>query len=50
MAQHGEVEYATATGNDYEEHERTYRFFLGLVKWHIIVILGILLLMLFFLV
>jgi hypothetical protein len=50
MAQHGEVEYATAEGNDYAEHERTYRLFIGLVKWHIIVIVGILLLMFFFLV
>ena len=25
MAEHREVEYATATGNDYAEHERTYR-------------------------
>ena len=28
MADHGEVEYATATGNDYEEHEGTYEGFL----------------------
>ena len=27
MAEHGEVEYATATGNDYEEHEGTYEKF-----------------------
>ena len=32
MADHGEVEYATATGNDYAEHEGTYRSFLRLVK------------------
>ena len=24
MADHGEVEYATATGNDYPSHEQTY--------------------------
>ena len=24
MADHGEVEYATADGNDYAEHEATY--------------------------
>ena len=30
MADHGEVEYATATGNDYNEHEGTYEFFLHL--------------------
>jgi len=27
MADHGEVEYATATGNDYAEHEGTYAAF-----------------------
>ena len=28
MADHGEVEYGSATGNDYEEHEATYEGFL----------------------
>lgn len=37
MADHGTVEYATATGNDYPAHERTYeRFvefaFVGLIN------------------
>jgi hypothetical protein len=32
MADHAEVEYATATGNDYAEHEKTYKFFIGLAK------------------
>ena len=27
MADHGEVEYATATGNDYPAHEHTYENF-----------------------
>ena len=27
MADHGTVEYATATGNDYPEHENTYATF-----------------------
>jgi len=27
MADHGEVQYATATGNDYPEHESTYESF-----------------------
>ena len=27
MADHGTVEYATATGNDYPEHENTYETF-----------------------
>jgi hypothetical protein len=30
MAGHGEVEYETATGNDYPEHEATYESFLHL--------------------
>ncbi|HKG01439.1 MAG: aa3-type cytochrome c oxidase subunit IV [Xanthobacteraceae bacterium] len=30
MADHAEVEYATAAGNDYDEHEGTYRRFLHL--------------------
>ena len=33
MAEHGTVEYATATGNDYAEHERTYHNFTQLTKW-----------------
>jgi Bacterial aa3 type cytochrome c oxidase subunit IV len=49
MAEHREVEYATADGNDCPEHEKTYRMFVALVKWHIIVIGAILLLMFFFL-
>ncbi|MCC7347264.1 MAG: aa3-type cytochrome c oxidase subunit IV [Variibacter sp.] len=50
MAQHGEVEYATAQGNDYAEHEKTYRFFVGLVKWHVYVLAALLILMAYFLV
>ena len=50
MADHGEVEYVTATGNDYPEHEQTYRSFVALVKWSIGVIVVILILMAFFLV
>jgi hypothetical protein len=49
LAQHGEVEYATAEGNDYAEHESTYRFFIALLKWHVYVIVGILILMAIFL-
>ena len=33
MADHGEVEYATADGNDYVEHVATYEMFLTLTKW-----------------
>jgi hypothetical protein len=50
MADHGEVEYATATGNDYTEHESTYLFFLGLVKWGTIFVIVLLILMAYFLV
>jgi hypothetical protein len=32
MADHGELEYATATGNDYPAHEQQYRNFLTLVR------------------
>jgi hypothetical protein len=49
MAEHAEVEYATAEGNDYAEHEGTYRLFTKLVKWHIIAIAVILILMAYFL-
>ena len=45
MADHGEVEYATATGNDYAEHEQMYRSFVALVKWSIGVIVVILILL-----
>jgi hypothetical protein len=31
MADHGEVEYATATSNDYPEHEHTYASFVNAV-------------------
>ena len=50
MAEHREVEYATADGNDYAEHEKTYRLFIGLVKWNLYIIIGILVLMAIFLV
>ena len=50
MAEHGSVEYSTAAGNDYAEHEKTYLLFLKLVKWHLIVIPIILILMAYFLV
>lgn len=32
MAEHGKVEYATATGNDYAEHETTYLNVMKLTK------------------
>lgn len=49
MAEHGELEYATATGNDLAAHEQTYRNFLTLVKFVVAVIAVILILMAIFL-
>jgi len=45
MADHGELEYATATGNDYAAHEQTYRSFLTLVKVMVAVVAAIVILM-----
>ena len=42
MAEHSEVEYATAQGNDYAEHEGTYRTFLHLTIVLIIHVINIL--------
>src|SRR5258708_1727067 len=50
MADHGEVEYATADGNDYAEHESTYAMFIALTKWGIIFLVILLALMAYFLV
>ena len=50
MAEHQDVEYATAEGNDYPAHEDTYKLFLTLVKWHVILIPIVLILMAYFLV
>jgi hypothetical protein len=50
MADHGEVEYATATGNDYEAHEQTYRNFIKLTKTVLGAVIVIVLLMAYFLV
>jgi len=49
MADHGELEYATATGNDYDAHEQTYRSFLTLVKVVLVVVAVIVILLGFFL-
>jgi hypothetical protein len=49
MADHGELEYATATGNDYAAHEETYRNFVTLVKVSIAVVAAIVILMAIFL-
>ena len=42
MADHGEVEYATATGDDYASHETTYQGFVKLVEVSVATIAAIL--------
>jgi hypothetical protein len=49
MADHGEVEYATATGNDYAAHEQTYENFIKLVKVVMTIVVIILVGMAYFL-
>ena len=49
MADHGEVEYASATGNDYPAHEQTYLNFITLVKVILVTVVVILILMGYFL-
>jgi Bacterial aa3 type cytochrome c oxidase subunit IV len=49
MADHGELEYATADGNDYASHEQTYVGFIKMVKVGIAVVVVILILMAYFL-
>jgi hypothetical protein len=50
MANHGEVAYTTADGNDYVAHEATYEGFLKLVKYGTGTVVLILILMAIFLV
>jgi len=50
MADHGNVSYLTADGNDYEAHEATYLSFLALAKWGTLAVIVILILMAIFLV
>jgi hypothetical protein len=49
MAEHGAVEYATATGVDYNDHLRSYQRFVSLTKWVAIAVVILLVLMAFFL-
>ena len=49
MAEHGMVEYETAAGNDYQQHEATYLHFIQLLKWSAAACLVVLALMAFFL-
>ncbi len=50
MADHSEVAYTTADGNDYKAHEETYEGFIMLDKYGSIAIAIILALMAYFLV
>jgi len=49
MSEHAEVQYATASGNDYAAHEQTYRNFVTLVKVGLAVVAVTLILMAIFL-
>jgi hypothetical protein len=49
MADHNEVAYTTADGNDYPAHEQTYEGFIMLVKWGTISVVVIVALMGYFL-
>jgi Bacterial aa3 type cytochrome c oxidase subunit IV. len=50
MSDHNEVAYSTADGNDYAEHEATYNFFIGLVKYGTAAVVTVVVLMAIFLV
>ena len=49
MAEHNEVAYTTADGNDYPAHEQTYEGFIMLVKYGTLTVAILLALMAFFL-
>ena len=49
MADHSEVAYTTADGNDYQAHEQTYEGFIKLVKYGTLTVVIIVGLMGFFL-
>jgi len=49
MAEHNEVAYTTADGNDYPAHEQTYEGFITLVKYGTVTVAFILILMAIFL-
>ena len=49
MADHNEVAYTTADGNDYPAHEQTYEGFITLVKYGTFTVAIILALMAYFL-
>ena len=49
MADHGEIAYSTADGNDYVAHEATYHGFIRLVKFGTIGVALIVIMMAIFL-
>ena len=49
MAEHNEVGYTTADGNDYVAHEQTYEGFIVLVKYGTAAVVAIVLGLYFFL-
>jgi hypothetical protein len=49
MADHADVQYATATGNDLAAHEQTYKNFVTLVKTGLAVVIVIVILLAIFL-
>ena len=49
MAEHNEVAYTSADGNDYPAHEQTYEGFITLVKYGTLTVAIILALMAYFL-
>jgi tetrahydromethanopterin S-methyltransferase subunit B len=49
MAEHSEVAYTTADGNDYPAHEQTYEGFLTMTKYGTLSVIAIVALMAIFL-
>ena len=49
MAEHKEITYTTADGNDYQAHEQTYEGFIMLVKYGSAAVIFILAMMAIFL-
>ncbi len=49
MAEHNEVAYTTADGNDYPAHEATYEGFIKLVKYGSAAVIAVVALMAIFL-
>jgi hypothetical protein len=49
MAEHNELAYTTADGNDYPAHEQTYEGFIKLVKYGTVAVIAIVALLAIFL-